>query len=327
MRNALTQLLRPAAYGLCATLMALSAPASLAQNASESEFINDWFQVEVVIFARPQINSPDAEKWPKNIALAYPPNLQMLIDPNAPMASTANEGDSPETASIANSEPAASDIGEIPFTLLPSNARLLNAEANAIARSRSKRVLFHEAWRQPMLAQQDSPAIVISGGETFDKNRELEGTITIWVSRYLHMTTNLWFTSFETNYGQESEHWPYPPEQPKPYIFQEPEQDIGSDYMSANTLGGASSDNADGQWHLDLNTDNSLGLSLGESTSDDYFSDFNDIAKQPYVVTRVATLQQRRRMRSTELHYIDHPLLGVLIQIERYDPENPPSAQ
>jgi hypothetical protein len=29
-------------------------------------------------------------------------------------------------------------------------------------------------------------------------------------------------------------------------------------------------------------------------------------------------MQQRRRMRSGELHYLDHPLLGLLIKVSRY---------
>ena len=29
-------------------------------------------------------------------------------------------------------------------------------------------------------------------------------------------------------------------------------------------------------------------------------------------------MQAHRRMRSGELHYIDHPLMGVLLRIDRY---------
>ena len=32
------------------------------------------------------------------------------------------------------------------------------------------------------------------------------------------------------------------------------------------------------------------------------------------------TLQSHRRMRSKELHYIDHPLVGILIQINPVEP-------
>ena len=37
-------------------------------------------------------------------------------------------------------------------------------------------------------------------------------------------------------------------------------------------------------------------------------------------VNNTYTLQSHRRMRSKELHYIDHPLVGILIQINPVDP-------
>jgi hypothetical protein len=37
-------------------------------------------------------------------------------------------------------------------------------------------------------------------------------------------------------------------------------------------------------------------------------------------------VQQSRRMRSGELHYLDHPRLGVLLRIEPWEPENLPTA-
>jgi hypothetical protein len=45
---------------------------------------------------------------------------------------------------------------------------------------------------------------------------------------------------------------------------------------------------------------------------------------QPY------RIRLHRRMRSDELHYVDHPKLGILIQANRYEPEqpaNPPDEQ
>jgi hypothetical protein len=39
-----------------------------------------------------------------------------------------------------------------------------------------------------------------------------------------------------------------------------------------------------------------------------------------YVTDRVVSMRQHRKMRSSELHYLDHPLLGLLIQITPYEP-------
>jgi hypothetical protein len=40
---------------------------------------------------------------------------------------------------------------------------------------------------------------------------------------------------------------------------------------------------------------------------------------QDYLVKRVVKLSQQRSMRSNEIHYIDHPLMGVIIKIFPYD--------
>lgn len=38
-------------------------------------------------------------------------------------------------------------------------------------------------------------------------------------------------------------------------------------------------------------------------------------------------LRQSRRMRSNELHYVDHPLFGIVAQVTPYDPPPPPAAE
>lgn len=40
---------------------------------------------------------------------------------------------------------------------------------------------------------------------------------------------------------------------------------------------------------------------------------------QDYLIKRIVKLSQERSMRSTEIHYIDHPLLGVIVKITPYD--------
>ena len=35
----------------------------------------------------------------------------------------------------------------------------------------------------------------------------------------------------------------------------------------------------------------------------------------PFIIKNIMTLNQSRRMRSNEIHYIDHPRMGVIIKI------------
>lgn len=48
-----------------------------------------------------------------------------------------------------------------------------------------------------------------------------------------------------------------------------------------------------------------------------------DLLLQPAGAAEPARIRLSRRMRSGELHYVDHPQVGILIQAERYRPEPP----
>lgn len=64
-----------------------------------------------------------------------------------------------------------------------------------------------------------------------------------------------------------------------------------------------------------LNNFNEPLLSTDESESN-----LAEEAVQP-LVSIVSTMQQRRRMRSKEVHFLDHPLFGIIIQLRPYQGE------
>jgi len=43
---------------------------------------------------------------------------------------------------------------------------------------------------------------------------------------------------------------------------------------------------------------------------------------QDYLIKRIVKISQERTMRSNEIHYIDHPLLGIIVKIVPYDASN-----
>jgi len=52
-------------------------------------------------------------------------------------------------------------------------------------------------------------------------------------------------------------------------------------------------------------------------------SGFSDTQKNSdFLIKRIVKISQERSMRSNEIHYIDHPLLGIIIKIVPYDPGN-----
>ncbi len=134
------------------------------------------YQVELIVFARPDTNTQ--EVWPTNIHLAYPDNLLLVKD------ETNQEG----------------------MKLLPAGERTLNSQASVLAKSGSYSLLYHQAWRQTIYGRKTN--LLITGGKTFNGHQELEGSISLSVGQYLKLQTNLWLTQFAPAGTAVAETWP-----------------------------------------------------------------------------------------------------------------------
>lgn len=262
-----------------------------------------WYQVEMIVFER--TSGPDGiEQWPRNIQLRYPINWVALEDSESDtetMQSGTSEQPSWDNGLDALKERRPVSHPRDAFLPLPKDLRNMDRFANAMNRSGQYRVLFHEAWRQPVTALEDSPALLIQGGDAFDDHSELEGSITLSVSRYLHLHTRLWFTDFEPNYGQPPGAWPELPRRPNA-----PQSEIGQpaeESWSTPSWGDEWQNTTGNAWDTSLNTTSSLPDFLGDD----------------YVPRRIVTMNQQRRMRSEELHYLDHPVIGLLIRVIPYE--------
>lgn len=312
-------------------------------------YFQDWFQVELIVFERrDQVSSN--ERWPKNLFLAYPPNSTHLyteegwIEANTPLPDPLDETSayslgienesSPEsldnqaaqnTADAFDQEDFLSDTTlehlpendeplpadewkETPFIKLDADNKQLQSEFNKLNSSSRYRVLFHESWRQQIKGNSDAQSIIVLGGDQFEEHRELEGSVRLSLGRYLHIKTQLWFTEFESNYGQASEHWPSLPEIPDTYLLAQSES-------VSTAFDPLQSEGADLLFHPNTNSSLYSGFELTEDLSSGLFDAEKESA---YLIRQIITLSQQRRMRSNELHYIDHPRLGILIKIEPY---------
>lgn len=350
---------------------------------------SNWYQVELLIFERTQYNGgANPELWPHNLDLRYPEYLEYLFTPeewenftNPPLeeslynddselasfnedalaetalietnlndADTSNEA-AIETLGMANETQQAPLLPEMEkaFLKLGREHKELNQEAQKLKNRNRYRVLFHESWRQPMLEKQQSPSLVIVGGEQFDTHSELEGTIKISVNRYLHIDTDLWKTHYEVNYGQSPGYWPMPPTIPEPTrpnvdasLNSNDTESLQANHaptqsgtaFNSNTLYENDTKHADNNMNLDFNSKSSIlkndGFNYYDAINSDLSSEntlfeFNEVnsyealTKAPYIVKEIIKFDQKRRMRSNELHYIDHPRLGLLIKITPYE--------
>jgi len=200
-------------------------------------------------------------------------------------------------------------------------------------------VLFNETWRQPLFKGNSAPSILILGGEQFGDHFELEGSIKISRSRYLHLQTNLWLSNFQINYGQNSSAFnqepglrfitlPIIPKSPLTITETEPSEFVFGDSLfdgdvlshggnDANTdINDAQEMERDDTYSIDFGASFDLDQTPGETNQ---FDSLTSVETSPYIVSETITLQQKRRMRSSELHYIDHPRVGLLIKITPYE--------
>ena len=178
-----------------------------------------------------------------------------------------------------------------------------------------RRILLQQSWRQPVLDDAQSRSIVIRGGEALSEQQfELEGDLRLSLARYLHLRPNLYLTlqlpddwqvrdprlleqlavqaedAARTQQQTQLQPLSATPIQPQALITPEPELIGATPTPSAatpSTVQGASQD---------------------------------PIIEQPQARYLTVKMDQPRRMRKNELHYLDHPLFGLLIRLTPFTP-------
>jgi len=255
-----------------------------------------WYQVEMIVFARK--NDVGQEHWPSNIKLRYPNNWVELKDPNAISGPNATNSTDAQTAAANTTI----DLTKDAFYLLPQNERQLNAEAQKLARNSHFDVLFHQAWRQIIGHKSTAKNIIISGGKQFGQYQELEGTISLSVATYLKLQTNLWFSQFDVNIGQEQTiQWPEIPVRPNYTKLTDLALDADVDLTQAL----AKENNA---WN------NGETVATDVSTTDGSTTEPQD----GFMTRQIILVKQARDMRSNEVHYVDHPVVGIILKVIPY---------
>ncbi len=245
-----------------------------------------WYDVEVILFAQTNPSYRDSESWP--------------IDYTPPDMENAKELLPQDKAKRDPARPTA-------FRLLDVDELKLDADVSRINKAEDLQLLSHFGWRQPGLPQQGALAIrldqplldriqamneaaalkegqpvEVDNSESVTEKPQIEGTLRLILSRYLHIETDLLLK--EPLDGQPMYN---DAQQANVVIFSEP----------AMPASGAP----------------------GRAAQPDLFAMAQENAAQaPY---RVYFMHQSRRMRSGELHYLDHPLFGMLIKVTPFQPQ------
>ena len=191
-----------------------------------------------------------------------------------------------------------------------------------LQRSKNYQVIVSKSWLQPGLPKETAVPVLIQGGKEFDGNYELDGTVEISLSRYLHIRSNLWLSKYVKQIALPGNWW----EQP---TF---ENDFSPSFTldPVTTNPGVSDTNLDvseisPESHISPQRDpanNPLGTAKIQFIQDNFNQDSTH-----YEAIRTVVLNESRKMRSREIHYLDHPLFGLLVKVSPYLKPEPKAEQ
>ncbi len=219
------------------------------------------YQVELLVFSYPAGGTE--EQWEATPDLAYPATTRFLTMPGEQAGQVA------PTHTPVPAQPT-------PFVTLPASQREFGSKADTMQRSGRYRILFHEAWLQPMTSQSGTLPIVLDHSGDGGQWPALQGTITLYLSGDVNLETNLWLNT-QGEYLNSSWRMPPPPLGP----------------VSSSARGAPLP---------------SISGSRGTAATP-------ESSGSAYPFRHAVLLQQVRRMRSGEVAYIDHPMLGVVAKI------------
>ncbi|MDO8908037.1 MAG: CsiV family protein [Pseudohongiella sp.] len=209
MKHAWFRRLSLTAAGLGALMSGLQA---LGQTQPQAD--QRWYQIEITLFAHDTAMQAQ-EHWPMELlAQPLPRNtrpldsmLEVLSLPAWQAAASQFREDEPlpEPVEIAvplrTSEFKLPDFERDAFLALPASAHGFTDTNRALTNAADYRVLYHNAWRQPLSGANQAVPVWISAGGLFGDRHELEGTLTFRFNPgqdRVVLDARLWLTQFST---------------------------------------------------------------------------------------------------------------------------------
>ena len=336
-------LITPALIAVLATILPGAIASTLEAN---SEFdVPPWQQIEVIIFS--QKSNYGSEAAPRDYQLTFPENWIELIDSEQAELEAEENLETTLPTQFPNEFSDSSQVNTVeasdnnenliqleePFQLLDKTDRNLNESARAIDRRSQYNVLFHEAWRQAAIEDASSPWVIIKAGKTFDDRFQLEGSLRLYKSRFLHFETNLWLLAFDS----ESEHYIERSTQ-KTNLFFQPNEELSATesekglielpaFPERPLLEETEIEQPDEillfESSIEKGSSSDSSSTTQESTSTDtaLFPDESDISTPLYPVRSVWTFKTSKRLDEERVHYLDHPEMGILVIVKPHQPE------
>ncbi|MFY0663321.1 MAG: hypothetical protein JXQ97_01760 [Natronospirillum sp.] len=249
-----------------------------------------WYQVEIIIFSQP---SPpgDNEIWPDFPILNYMQESVRLTQPEfMPAQATASNNNIAPAVPLRWPEVDLTTGQEKPFVQVPEILLQLSDAARAIDGRAGRKVLSHTAWNMPVWGEEERTVIRLQGGEQFGNHHELDGFLAVHVGRFLHIETDL----YHSHYVLTTE--------PLGQFFRQ----------TTPTITPSTSDGLSWNGFSDMDSASAQDEEAGRI--------FPLRQREYYVPSKSVHLAERRRMSSGEIHYLDSPNLGMVIQFTPYVP-------
>ena len=302
----------------------------------DSQMREDWS-------AKPELSYPD------NLVFLHPPrpepvtaeNNESVVDIQPPQREELAEtliDSAPEDAQTAVEKALAS----LPLLEhLDSETHLLKDMAKSIGRRSNHQVLFHQAWHQELGAAETAPSIPISGGEAFDQHHELEGSIKLNKDRYLHITSDLWLTEYIL---RDDEQWgkltheatenslltakiidtKAVPSFPLDLIRIAEDAAILEAELAKHLEDEALYEFTLEQDEQAVNlvyssSEEGVESSVDAVENDLLLSDATELSFDLFEASKTYVLKEHRKMKRAEVHFLDHPMMGLIIQITKYE--------
>lgn len=253
------------------------------------------FDVEVIVFKRNIAPEKVGESWPNQLP---PLNLDDAI-----RVTTASASED------IGSENTTAQLQARGINLMPAEQFQLNTQYEALKNHAGFTPLAHIGWRQNSLVRDVSPQIRITGGQDYT-GRFLKNGAPVQKSVMDVTTDNPDDRTTPKDALFELDGMIRLYVQTTPFV--DTTFDLREPHRRERVIG---TDIADDEHETATEKDNRQDFGLEESTVQ--FGHLQEVKKQVQVdeFLKAYRLEQTRKLSNNEVHYIDHPLMGLLIQI------------
>jgi hypothetical protein len=252
-----------------------------------------WYQIEIILFEHTDSSYIQSEKWSEEPIQSDTSNSIELYDPDNP-----DNAAIPGNAAIANDTAKDNDITAqteslTPYVLIKDKEKFkLLGAYNSIRRSSREKDILYLAWMQPTVSRDKAQAVHIHGGTEYPNDT--------------YPTYPLPYENIQPSTSGEA-----PVQELVPEGIAVPMNE-GSDSLLGPPPS-ATVNQVDGNITLSVSRYLHIWTDIVYShpVKQVFSSDPN--AKE-YKLIRFP-MKQHRRMRSNEIHYLDHPLFGILVLV------------